>query len=117
MKKPSLLLLTLGVISLLIGGVMALRGGPPAADAQLAQACRTEMARRNADASMIQQCDEAAFATAMTATDANDAARSISAANNSEVGSNALAMFLIGVGVALLVAGILLRRKEAGVRA
>lgn len=62
---------------------------------------------------MIAQCDETAFATAMTATDADAAARSISAANNSEIGGNAAAMFLIGLGLVLVIGGIVLQRKRA----
>ncbi|HWW11389.1 MAG TPA: hypothetical protein VN018_02650 [Brevundimonas sp.] len=71
------------------------------------------MAERGADADLIAQCRQVAFATATTATtatDAESAARSISAANNSEIGGNALSMFLIGLGLALVVGGVVIRR-------
>jgi hypothetical protein len=49
----------------------------------------------------------------MTATDANAAARAISASNNSEIGGNALGMFLLGLGLVLTVVGALGWRKRA----
>jgi hypothetical protein len=46
----------------------------------------------------------------MTATDAHDAARAISTANNAEVGENMLGMFLFGLGLLLTVlSGIIWR--------
>ena len=89
---------------------MQFTGGPPAADPDLRQACEASMAERGADADLIAQCREVAFATATTATDAASAARSISMANNGEVGGNALSMFLIGLGLALVVGGVVVRR-------
>ncbi len=83
MNKPARMLMLAGVVALLIGAFLALAGGPP----------------------------EAAFATAMTATYANAAARAIRAANNSEIGGNALAMFLMGFGIVLLLVGFAKARK------
>lgn len=113
MKKNPFALIILGLL-LLAGGIfMQFTGGAPKADSALAQRCRDEMKGRGADASMADRCSETAFATAMTATDAAAAARGISAANNSEVGNNALAMFLIGLGLVLTIAGVVLRNKTA----
>jgi hypothetical protein len=112
MKNKPLLLIALGLLLLVIGAGMQLTGGAPQADAALLQRCQAEMSGRGADADMISRCSDTAFATAMTATDANAAARSISAANNSEIGGNALAMFLIGFGLVLTVGGIVVRQKQ-----
>jgi hypothetical protein len=111
LKNKPIMLIAAGLLLLGIGAIMQLRGGAPQADAALVARCQAEMKTRGADADMIARCIDTAFATAMTATDANAAARSISAANNSEIGSNALAMFLIGLGLVLTVAGGLLYRK------
>ncbi|MES2183471.1 MAG: hypothetical protein V4505_02900 [Pseudomonadota bacterium] len=107
LKNPRLLMVA-GILALLIGAVLSVAGGPPKADAAMAAQCRT---RFDGQADMQKRCDEAAFATAMTATDAAAAAKAISAANTSEVGGNSLAMFIIGLGVALLLAGVLQMRK------
>lgn len=112
MKKNPLLLIILGLVLLGVGAVMQFASGPPRADAALVLQCQQEMKTRGADASMEKQCNETAFATAMTATDAQSAARAISAANTSEIGSSGLAMFLIGIGLALTTGGVLLRQKQ-----
>ena len=117
MKNKARLLMLAGVIALLIGGILWLAGGPPQADAALLARCQANMAARNADASLVVQCKDVAFATAMTATDATAAAQAISAANNSEVGGNSLAMFLMGLGAVLLVAGFVQERKRNGAAA
>ncbi len=112
MKKNPFLLIVVGLILLGVGAVMQFTGGPPRADAALVLRCQEEMKTRGADASMAKQCSETAFATAMTATDAQSAARAISAANTSEIGSNALAMALIGIGLVLTIGGVVLRQKQ-----
>lgn len=112
MQKNPLLLVILGLILLGVGSVVQFTGGPPRADAALVLRCQEEMKARGADASMAKQCSETAFATAMTATDAQSAARAISAANTSEIGSNGLSMFLIGIGLALTIGGVVLQRKQ-----
>lgn len=112
MKKNPIILLVFGLVLLAAGGLMTLTGGPPKADAAQAAQCRERMKDQGAD--MLIKCDEKAFAATMTATDANSAAQAISAANNSEVGSNSLAMFLLGLGGVLTVAGILMLRKRSG---
>ena len=104
-NKPSMVFL-LGLVLLAIGGIMSLAGGPPRANAAAVAQCRERMADQGAD--MLAKCDEAAFATAMTATDGDSAARAISAANTSEIGGNALAMFLMGIGAALTIGGLVL---------
>lgn len=109
MKKNTIVILALGLLLLATGAFLELTGGPPKADAAQAQQCRAKMKDNGAD--MVARCDEAAFASSVTATDAASAARAISAANNSEIGGNALAMFLIGIGLALVLGGVLLRRK------
>ncbi len=112
MQKNSLLLMILGLVLLAAGAVMQFTVGPPRADGALVLRCREEMKTRGADASMAGQCSETAFATAMTATDAQTAARAISGANTSEIGSNALAMALIGIGLVLTIGGVVLRQKQ-----
>jgi len=112
LKKNPLILIAIGVVLLAIGGFMQFSGGPPRADPALVQACETSMTERGADAALIAQCREAAFASAMTATDAESAARAISAANRSEVGGGALSMFMLGMGLALLVGGLFLKFKQ-----
>lgn len=101
-----------GAIALLIGGILGFAGGLREADATLAAQCRTKMAAQNAETALLGQCKEVAFATAMTATDANAAAKAISAANNSEISGNSFVMFLMGLGVVLLVVGFLQGRKR-----
>ncbi len=112
MQKNPLLLIILGLVLLGVGAVMQYAGGPPRADAALVLRCREEMKTRRVDASMEKQCSETAFATAMTATDAQSAARAISVANISEIGSNGLSMALIGIGLALTIGGVVLRQKQ-----
>jgi hypothetical protein len=111
MKKNPVILFVLGLLLLAAGGLMSLTGGPPKADPARASQCRERMKDQGPD--MLAKCDESAFATAMTATDANSAAQAISAANNSEVGSNSLAMFLLGLGAVLTVAGLVTLRKRS----
>jgi hypothetical protein len=108
MKNP-VLLIVLGLVLLAAGAALNLTGGPPKADAAIAAQCKERM-RGQPD--MVAKCDEAAFAAAMTATDADSAARAISAANNSEVGGNTLAMFLLGLGAVVTAAGIFTRWKS-----
>ncbi|WP_010188028.1 hypothetical protein [Sphingomonas sp. PAMC 26605] len=110
MKTNPIILLVFGFVLLAAGGLMSLTGGPPKADAAQASQCRERMKDQGAD--MLKKCDEQAFATTMTATDANSAAQAISAANKTEVGSNSLAMFVLGLGAVLTVAGIFMRRKR-----
>lgn len=109
MKKNPLLLIGLGLVCLVIGAVMTLTGGPPHADPALVAQCRQSVTERGGDADLMAQCDQAAFAAAMTATDADAAAQAISAANQSEIGGGMLSTFLIGIGLALLAGGLFLR--------
>ena len=113
MKKNPLILIIIGLLILAAGAVMKLSGGAPSADAATTARCQERMKDQGAE--MLQRCNEAAFATAMTATDADAAARAISSANNSEVGGNALAMFLIGLGIAVTVAGALSARRRGNI--
>lgn len=105
MTKRPLFLLAAGVLMLAAGGYLKLTGGPPAANAALSEQCRQTVAGRGGDHGLMARCDEAAFASAMTATDAQDAAMNISALNRSELVGNMPAMFLIGVGLLLTFAG------------
>ena len=114
MKKKPIILIVLGLALLVAGALMSLTGGAPKADAVMASQCRERVKEQGPD--MLAKCTEKAFATTMTATDANSAARAISAANNSEVGSNSLAMFLLGLGGVFTVAGIFLLRQRTGLR-
>ena len=109
MKKNPLVLIAIGFVLLVIGGAMKFTGGPPHADAALVAQCRDNVTGRGGDAELMAKCDQTAFATAMTATDASAAARAISAANRTEVGGGMISMFLIGLGLALLAGGLFLR--------
>lgn len=113
MKKNPAILICIGALLLVLGAILSFSSGPPKADAVLAQQCRDRMTAEKSEQSLVKQCDETAFATAMTATNAQTAALAISAANNSEVGGNALSKFLLGVGVVILAGGIFLKRKQA----
>jgi hypothetical protein len=77
----------------------------------MARQCQDKMKAQNAEPSLLAQCDQAAFAIAMTATDAQAAAQAISAANNTEVGDSLLPKFLIGLGLVCFIGGIFLKRK------
>lgn len=110
MRKNPIILIALGLVLLVTGAFLQVTGGPPKAETAQAQQCREKMKDNGAD--MIARCDEAAFAAQMTATDADSAARAISAANTIEIGGNALAMGLIGLGAALLVGGIVVSRQR-----
>ncbi len=114
MKKNPLLLIVIGLLCLVIGGVMKFTAGPPRADQALVAQCHQSVTARGGDADLMAQCKETAFATAMTATDANAAARAISNANNSEIGGGMVSMFLIGIGLALLIGGLFLRFGKSG---
>jgi hypothetical protein len=111
MTRNPRLLLIVGIVLLLVGGILSFGSSAPRADpAQVAQ-CRERM--KDAGAEMQARCDEAAVATAMTATNADEAAASISAMNNQEVSGNTLGMFLLGLGVVVSLAGVLAMRKQA----
>lgn len=110
MKKNPLILIALGVLMLVAGAVMKFTGGPPGADAATIARCEERLKDQGAE--MLRRCQERAFATAMTATDADAAARAISGANSDEIGSSALAMFLIGLGIVATAAGVLAARRS-----
>jgi type II secretory pathway component PulM len=111
MTRNPRLLLIVGVVLLLAGAFLSFGSSAPSADPAQAAQCRERM--RDAGAEMQARCDEAAVATAMTATNADEAAASISAMNNGEVGGNTLGMFLLGLGLVLTLAGVLAHRKQA----
>ncbi len=110
MNKRAVWLLGVGLVLLVLGGVMSLTGGPANADPVVTAACRGRL--KDAGADMLAKCGEKAFATAMTATDASSATATISAANSAEVGTNAAAMGLLGLGAVLAIAGIVLSRRS-----
>ena len=111
MKRNPRLLLIVGLVLLALGAFLSFAGGPPKANPAQAMQCRERMQDQGPE--MLASCEEAAFATAMTATDADQAAASISASNNREIGGNALGMFLIGLGLVMTLAGLLASRKLA----
>lgn len=110
MKKHPSILIVLGVLMALAGAVMSFTGGAPRADTKTIVACRERL--KGQDPATLQRCDEAAFAAAMTATDADAAARAISGANNAEIGGNTIAMFLLGLGLVLTAGGIYTARHR-----
>lgn len=114
MKKYPAILALFGAAILVIGLILRLSGGPPRADAASIARCEERMRDQGAD--MMARCQESAFATAMTATDANAAALAISNANRSEIGGTMLSMALIGFGLALTVFGTIavLRQRRGG---
>jgi hypothetical protein len=111
MNRKPIVILVLGLVLLTSGGILSMSTGAPKAEAARAAQCRENMKDQAPD--MLAKCDEKSFAIAMTATDANAAAQAISAANNPEVGTNTLSMFLLGLGGALTVASIFMLRKQA----
>ena len=110
MKKNPLLLLVVGAVLLAIGGFMSFGSGPPKADPAIVAQCQERL--RDQGAEMLARCQEQAFATGLTATDANEAARAISAANNQEIGGNALGMFFIGLGLVFAIFGAIAWRQK-----
>lgn len=112
MKKNPKVLIAAGLAALVIGFALNAMSGPPKADAAMAEQCQTKLRAQKMDASFIKQCEQKAFALTMTATDAQSAALAISAANNEEVGGGMLAKFLIGLGLALAIGGVVLQVKE-----
>jgi hypothetical protein len=111
MKKPAIILIILGALLIVGGAILSFTGGPAGASTELTSQCQQKMKTNNADASMVDKCSDFAFATAMTATDANAAAQAISASNRGEVGGNGVAMFLIGLGIAVAAGGMVVQRK------
>ena len=103
MKMNPRVALVIGIVLLAVGAFTSFNNGPPKADAASAAACRERFKDQGQE--MLVRCKEASFATAMTATDANQAAASISASNNREIGGNAIGMFLLGIGLVLALAG------------
>lgn len=118
MNKNPRILLFVGIALLLVGAFLSFGPGSGAAgaDAGQEQACRAEMEKRGPDGkAMADQCSDANFATAVTATDASSAAAAISANNRAEIGGSALGKFLLGMGLVLSLAGIvlpMLRKKD-----
>lgn len=111
MKQNPRLLLLIGIVLLGLEALISLASGSPKSDPGQTMLCQERMkGQRN---EMMGRFDEATFAAAMTATDANRAAASISASNNQEIGGNALAMFLFGIGLVATLAGVLGWRKQA----
>lgn len=111
MKQNPRLLLVIGTVLIALGAFMSFAGGSPKANPAQAVQCRERLQDQSAE--MLTRCDEPAFATAMTATNANQAAASISASNSHEIASNALGMFLLGIGLVMTLAGLLASRKQA----
>jgi hypothetical protein len=112
LKKNSLILIILGLLLLAVGTSMQFGGTAPKADPALVQRCQEQARERGMDAATAAQCENTAFATALTATDADAAARAISTANGSEIGGTMVAMFLIGLGLILTIGGVIARRAQ-----
>lgn len=117
MKKNPRNLLWIGLVLLLIGAVLSFGpgSGPAGASSDAEAACRTEMAKRGGDKALADQCSEANSATAITATNASDAAAAISANNQAEIGGSAIGKFLLGMGLVLTLFGLvapMLRKKD-----
>lgn len=108
MKQNPRLLIIIGTVLLGFGAFMTFAGSPPQADP--GQTVRCEQRIKGSD--MLGRCNEAAFAAAMTATDASQAAASISASNNQEIGGHGLGMFLLGLGLVVTLGGVLRWRNQ-----
>ena len=103
MKLNPRFALVIGIVLLALGAFISFGNAAPAADPASAAACRERFKDQGQE--MLDRCDEAAFAMAMTATDANQAAASISASHHPAIGGNAIGMFLLGIGLVLSLAG------------
>jgi hypothetical protein len=112
MNSRPMILVAVGLLMVIASVIMLVTGTAPKADAMLVAQCQARMSGQQAE--MKSRCEDAAFATAMTATDASAAAHAISAANNTEIGGNALAMFLLGLGSVLTLGGIISLRRTTG---
>jgi len=113
MKNKPILLLVIGLIALVAGGALHFTSGPPRADAALAQQCRDSIQARGPAASdLLPRCDELAFARMTTAPDAQSAARAIASANRGEIGGDTSSMFLLGLGAALTLGGLILTLRR-----
>ncbi|QND44364.1 hypothetical protein HB780_00685 (plasmid) [Rhizobium lusitanum] len=110
MKLNHRLLIAIGIVLLAVGAFMSFGGGPPKADPTMVAQCRERMKDHGTE--MLDRCQDAAFATAMTATDANQAAAAISASNNHEIGGKTIGMFLLGIGLVFTLVGALAWRKQ-----
>lgn len=115
MKMNPRISLVVGVVLLAAGAFMSFGTAAPRADPATIAACRERFKDQGQE--MLDRCQEASFATAMTATDANQAAASISASNNQEIGGNAAGMFLLGIGLVLTLAGAFMWWKQSQQRA
>jgi hypothetical protein len=105
MKKNPVAMIAIGALIIIVGLTMMFTSGAPKADTALVLQCQTKLRAQGMDASFVKQCDETAFATAVTATDANAAAQAISAANSREIGGNSIALFIMGFGAVILAVG------------
>ena len=110
MKRVPVIIALLGLMLLVAGLALRLNGGPPPADPSIIAACEARVQSQGAE--MVARCQQSAFATTMTATDANAAAAAISSGNKAEVGGDAFALFVVGLGVALMIAGALLAGQQ-----
>jgi hypothetical protein len=111
MVSKSLIQMLIGAL-LLVAGVAMQFSGSGGANAALEAQCRAEMATRGpAAVQLADQCSEPAFASAITAQNAESAAAAVGSANRASVGSGLIAWFLIGVGLVLLVAGFVQHRR------
>jgi hypothetical protein len=113
MNRPALGLIVVGMLIFCLGAVLSgLDGGPPKAGPAQTQQCQDKLRAQGADAGLIGQCGQAAFAAEQTATDAQSAAKAISAANNHEVGASLLSKLLCGLGLALAIGGLVILRRQ-----
>lgn len=117
MKSNPIIAVVIGLVLLLIGGFMQFSGTAPTADPELTVACRAEISQRGGDEAFADQCSDKSFAVAMTATDAQSAAKAISASNSQDVGANAISMFMLGLGLVLFFGGIAMVMKKRKVGA
>ncbi|MBW8807610.1 MAG: hypothetical protein JF591_02020 [Lysobacter sp.] len=107
-----MLLVLAGLLVFVAGAWLKFSAGPADVDIAVVEKCRAQMDKRGSDAALRDKCEQAAFAHMIIATDAAGAARAISAANENEIGGEALAMFLLGLGAVLTIGGVLVGRRR-----
>lgn len=114
MEKKTVVMVIVGIICLLSGVFLQFSGFGGGVSAEDKQACETAVQAKNwgeQKAEFLARCDsDVGFVAMMKAqqagSGAQEAAQSIAAANQSEIGGGMLSMFLMGLGAVLTFGGL-----------